>query len=67
MSCKQHVIPLTNTAIHVSFMLEMKGTEVPNPRRSSALVSCSDYFSPSKSEKYGLGMRLAVHVIVLVC
>ena len=45
----------------------MKGTEVPNPRRSSALVSCSDYFSPSRSEKYGLGMRLAVHVIVLVC
>ena len=45
----------------------MKGTEVPNPRHSSALVSCPDYFSPSGSEKYGLGTRLAVHVIVLVC
>ena len=40
----------------------MKGTEVPNPQRSSALVLCPDYFSPSRSEKYGLGMRLAVHV-----
>ena len=45
----------------------MKGTEVPNPRRSSALVSCSDCFSPSRSEKYGMGMRVAVDVIVLVC
>ena len=46
--------------------INMKGTEVPNPRRSSALVSCPDYFSPSRSEKYGLGTRLTVHVIVLV-
>ena len=45
----------------------MKGTEVPNLRCSSAFVSCPDYFSPSGSEKYGLGTRLAVHVIVLVC
>ena len=43
----------------------MKGTEVPNPQRSSALVLCLEYFSPSRSEKYGLGTRLAVHVIML--
>ena len=50
-----------------SYSTKMKGTEVPNLRCSSALVSCPDYFSPSRSEKYGLGTRLAVHVIVLVC
>ena len=45
----------------------MKGTEVPNTRCSSALVSYPGYFSPSRSKKYGLRMRLAVNVIVLVC
>ena len=58
---------IENLTVDTKTSLKMKGTEVPNPWRSSALVSCPDYFSPSGSEKYGLGTKLAVHVIVLVC
>ena len=50
-TCAYHAL----IKIGCSIACLMKGTEVPNPRRSSALVLCPDYFSPSGSAKIQSG------------